>query len=99
MSSPATRALRDRDLLAQVEVLVLFHPLMQSGGHRVPAETCAKATQGWISVDVHGRIGKSDLTGLPCIEDMRLEHQGEDIEAQLPENVVQALSDYVIGDE
>jgi hypothetical protein len=37
--------------LAQVEVLVLFHPDLQFiGNHRVSAETCARATQGWLDV-------------------------------------------------
>lgn len=96
MSAPASRALRTRDLLAQVELLVLFHPSMQSGGASPVKAMPANCTQGWLTVDVHGVIAKSELTGLPCLEDMRLEVDGEDIEEKLPPSVVEAIADYVL---
>ena len=85
--------------LAQVELLVLFHPAMQGiGSRRVSAETCARATQGWLTLDVYGNPGLSDLTGRPVMEDMRLELNGEDIESLLPDSVVNHVADYVLGE-
>ena len=85
--------------LTQVEVLLLFHPLLQEGcAHRVPAEVCAKATQGWLTLDVYGKPGTSDLTGRPVMEDMRLEIGGEDIESLLPDTIVNQVADYVLGE-
>ena len=95
MNSPAP--LRRREPLAQVELLVLFHPLMQSGGNRPVAIPPANATQGWMTVDVHGRIGR-DEEGARTIEDMRLEVQGEDVESKLPQAVVDGLVQYVLND-
>jgi hypothetical protein len=86
--------------LAQVEVLVLFHPDLQTiGSHRVPAEICARATQGWLTLDVYGYPSTSDLTGRPVMEDMRLEINGEDIESLLPDSIVNHVADYVLGDD
>lgn len=83
--------------LAQVEILVLFHPDLQTiGSRRVPAETCARATQGWLTLDVYGYPGTSDLTGCAVMEDMRLELNGEDIESLLPDGVVNHVADYVL---
>ncbi|HEY1774205.1 MAG TPA: hypothetical protein VGH91_13540 [Gammaproteobacteria bacterium] len=85
--------------LAQVEVLLLFHPLMQSGcPRRVPAELCARAAQGWLTLDVYGRRGASEFTGHPIIEDMRLEVDGEDIESMLPDGIVNEVADYILKD-
>ena len=85
--------------MAQVEVLMLFHPKMQSGGAgRVPAELCGRSTQGWLTLDVRGRRGKSELTGMPILEDLRLEVNGEDIEALLPDGIVSEVADYVLGE-
>ena len=85
--------------LAQVELLLLFHPALQNcGSHRVPAEICARATQGWLTLDVYGHPGMSDLTGRSVMEDMRLEVGGEDIEALLPDGIVNEVADYVLGE-
>lgn len=85
--------------LAQVEVLLLFHPLLQNGcGHHVPAEVCAKATQGWMTLDVYGNPGTNDFTGRPVMEDIRLEINGEDIESLLPDAIVNQVAGYVLGE-
>ena len=83
--------------LAQVELLLLFHPSLQTGGlRRVPAEACARATQGWLILDVYGDRAISDLTGRPIMENLRLETGGEDIEALLPDGIVNEVADYVL---
>ena len=83
--------------LAQVELLLLFDPSFQGGStRRVPAETCARATQGWLTLDVYGKPGLSDLTGRPVMEDMRLEVAGEDIEPLLPDGIVTRVADYLL---
>jgi hypothetical protein len=83
--------------LAQVELLVLFHPDMQGiGSRRVPVESCARATQGWLTLDVYGHPGVSHLSGRPVMEDMRLELNGEDIESLLPDSIVNHVADYVL---
>lgn len=85
--------------LAQVEVLLLFHPQMQSGGaRRVPAELRTSATQGWLTLDVYGQRSSSEFTGLPILEDMRLEVGGEDVESLLPDGIVNEVADYVLKD-
>jgi hypothetical protein len=85
--------------MAQVEVLMLFHPELQGGpAGRVPAELCGRATQAWLTLDVRGRRGVSDLTGRPILEDMRLEAGGEDIEPLLPDGIVNEVADYVLGE-
>lgn len=85
--------------LAQVELLLLFHPNLQAcGSHRVPAETCTQATQGWLTLNVYGRPGISELTGRSVMEDMRLEVAGEDIEALLPDGIVNEVADYLLGE-
>ena len=95
--SPAQRPHPRPEPLAQVEVLLLFHPSFQgTGSHRAPAETCARATQGWLTLDVYGRPGLSDLTGRPVMEDMRLEVAGEDIEPLLPDGIVNRVADYLL---
>jgi hypothetical protein len=85
--------------LAQVEVLMFFHPQMQGGDpRRMPTELCAQATRGWLTLDVYGRRGSSDFSGLPIIEDMRLEVGGEDIESMLPDGIVNEVADYILQD-
>jgi hypothetical protein len=85
--------------MAQVEVLLLFHPEMQSGGpRRVPAGLCERATQGWLTLDVYGQRSVSEITGRSIVEDLRLEVQGEDIEALLPDGIVNEVADYVLED-
>lgn len=85
--------------LAQVEVLLLFHPRMQSlGAGRVPAGLCERSTQAWLTLDVHGRRALSELTGLPVLEDMRLEVCGEDVESLLPDGIVNEIADYVLSE-
>jgi hypothetical protein len=72
---------------------------MQGGGAgRVPAELCGRSTQAWLTLDVHGRRGVSELTGLPILEDLRLEVRGEDIESLLPDGIVNEVADYVLND-
>lgn len=85
--------------LAQVDLLLLFHPRLQAFGSHATPETCARATQGWLTLDVYGRPGRSDLTGRPVMEDMRLEVQGEDIEPLLPDGIVNEVADYLLRDE
>ena len=86
--------------IAQVELLVLFHPALQGiGSRRVPAEICAQAAQGWLTLDVYGNPGASDLTGRPVMEDMRLEVNGEDIESLLPDAIVNRVAEYVLGED
>lgn len=82
--------------LAQVEVLLLFHPDFQGSSRRVPAETCAQATQGWLTLDVYGKTGVSDLTGRPVMEELRLEVAGEDLESLLPDGIVNRVADYLL---
>src|SRR5579863_123340 len=55
--------------LAQVELLLLFHPSLQLGGaKRVAAEACARASQGWLTLDVYGSRGMSEITGRPIMK-------------------------------
>jgi hypothetical protein len=86
----------DPEPLAQVEVLFLFHPAFQGGIRRVPGELCARATQGWLTLDVHGTPGLSELTGQPILEDMRLETHGQDMEALLPDQIVTDIAGYAL---
>ncbi|MGE5624827.1 MAG: hypothetical protein ACM3ZT_04690 [Bacillota bacterium] len=86
--------------LAQVEVLLLFDPTLQTGGAgRVPPEACASASQGWLTLDVYGNRGISEIAGRPIMENLRLETHGEDIEALLPDGIVNDVADYVLGEE
>jgi hypothetical protein len=87
------------DLLAQVELLVLFHPSMQTGGVNKPPETTyPKATHCWITASVYGRPGRSDLTKKPVIEDMRVETaDGEDLEPMLSDSMITDIADYVLS--
>ena len=83
--------------LAQVEVLLLFHPAFQGGIRHVPGELCALATQeGWLTLDVHGTPALSELTGRPILEDMRLETHGQDMEALLPDQIVTDIAGYAL---
>lgn len=85
--------------LSQVEVLLLFHPRLQGGGPgRVTAQDCADAAQAWLTLDVYGRRGISELDGRPVLEDLRLETGGEDIEALLPDGIVSEVADYVLDE-
>lgn len=83
-----------QERLLQVELLVLFHPSMQDGHHHVKAmpTNCA---QGFMTVDVFGRITTDEHSGLPVLEDTRFEVKGEDIEALLPESLVNEIARYV----
>ena len=86
-----------REPLAQVEVLLLFHPNFQSlGPRRAGAEACAAATQGWLTLDVYGRRSVSGFTGRPIMENLRLEARGQDLEPVLPEEIVNEVADYVL---
>jgi len=94
-----TPSVRRNVPMAQVEVLMLFHPRLQGlGSGPVPDGLCGRATQAWLTLDVHGRRGVSELTGLPVLEDLRLEVQGADIEALLPDGIVNEVADYVLDD-
>ena len=86
-----TASVRRAVPMAQVEVLMLFHPRMQSIG-------AGRATQGWLTLDVYGRRGMSELTGLPILEDLRLEVRGEDVEPLLPDGIVSEVADYVLSE-
>ena len=59
----------------------------------------ARATQGWLTLDVYGTPGVSEFTGRPVMEDMRLEAYGEDIEHLLPDGIVNEVADYLLRDE
>ena len=83
---------------AQVELLLLFHPSLQTGVQRASPETCARATQAWLTMDVYGTPALSELTGHPVMEDMRLEAHGEDIEHLLPDGIVNEVADYLLRD-
>ena len=84
---------------AQVELLLLFHPRLQAAGpRRVAAETCAAAAQAWLTLDVYGNPGLSELTGRPILEDLRLEAGGQDIETLLPDALVNEVADYLLGE-
>lgn len=96
LSASPARSRPRPEPFAQVELLLLFHPSFQGSTRRVPAETCAQATQGWLTLDVYGRPGVSDLTGCPVMEDMRLEVAGEDIESLLPDRIVNRVADYLL---
>ena len=98
--SPARVTSPRREPLTQVELLLLFHPSLQVGGaKRVAAETCASASQGWLTLEVYGSRGISAITGRPIMENLRLEVDGEDIEALLPDGIVTEVADYVLGGE
>lgn len=100
MHAVTQRGLRARPApYAQVELLLLFHPRLQAAGPRkIPAETCAAATQAWLTLDVYGNPGISELTGKPILEDMRLEAGGTDIEPLLPDTIVNEVADYLLAD-
>lgn len=83
---------------AQVELLLLFHPSLQTGAQRAAPEACARATQAWLTMDVYGTPALSELTGRPVMEDMRLEAHGEDIEHLLPDGIVNEVADYLLRD-
>ncbi|HSN17534.1 MAG TPA: hypothetical protein VLV87_04935 [Gammaproteobacteria bacterium] len=98
-SSNDARVSRASRPLTQVEVLLLFHPRLQGGspGH-ISLQDCSEATQGWLTLDVYGRRGISELNGRPVMEEMRLETGGEDIEALLPDVIVNEVADYALDD-
>ena len=90
---------RRRDPLLQVEVLLLFHRRLQGGcARKASAQDCADAAHGWLTLDVYGRRGISELSGKPIMEDLRLEVGGEDIEALLPDGIVNEVADYVLDE-
>lgn len=84
--------------LAQVEVLLLFHPRVQTGGtRRVSVDICARATQGWLTWDVYGDGGLSEIAARPVMENLRLEAGGADLEPLLLDGIVSEVADYVPG--
>jgi|GEM_PF-3553949 len=86
--------------LAQVELLLLFHPNLQTDcARRATAEACALARQGWLTLDVYGDRGISEIAGRPVMKNLRLEAGGQDIEALLPDGIVNEVADYVLGQE
>ena len=83
--------------VAQVEVLLLFHPRFQSiSPRRVSAEACAGAAQGWLTLDIYGRRGVSEFTGRPVMENLRIEAGGQDLESLLPEGIVNEVAEYIL---
>lgn len=86
------------DLLAEVELLVLFSPAMQSGGHQKPPHSAMDTSAHcWMVARVYGRPGYSDLSRKPVVEDMRVEDgDGNDIEPLLSEAMVNEIADYVL---
>ena len=96
---PAPGIVSRRAPLAQVEVLLLFHPAMQGlGPRRVDPGLCAASAQGWLTLDVYGRPGISALTGKPIMENLRLDAASADLEPLLPEGIVNEVADYVLGE-
>lgn len=89
---------RQAEPLAQVELLLLFHPCLQGGPRRTVPEDIARASQAWLTLDVYATRGASELTGRPILEDLRLETRGEDIEALLPDAIVNEIADYVLAE-
>src|SRR5690242_5451020 len=89
---------RQAEPLAQVELLLLFHPYLQGGPRRAVPEDIARASQAWLTLDVYGTRAASEMTGRPILEDLRLETRGEDIEALLPDAIVNEIADYVLTD-
>jgi len=88
---------RQAEPLAQVEILLLFHPCLQGGPRRTAPEHIAGASRAWLTLDVYGTRGASELTGRPILEDLRLETDGEDLEALLPDEIVHEIAAYVLG--
>ena len=70
-----------------------------SGKPLVPAEACADASQGWLTLDVYGQRSISEITGRPVMENLRLKAGGEDLEPLLPDGIVTEVADYVLGME
>jgi len=95
---PARAALFRRQPLDQVEVLLLFHPRLQDGACKLDPGLCAAASRGWLTLDVYGRRGISEITGRPIMENLRLEAGGEDLEPLLPDGIVNDVADYVLGE-
>jgi hypothetical protein len=95
----AHAALPKRQPLDQVEVLLLFHPRLQGGTRRLDPGLCAGASRGWLTLDVYGRRGISEITGRPIMENLRLEAGGEDLEPLLPDGIVNDVADYVLREE
>lgn len=89
---------KPREPLAQVELLVLFHPVMQSGGAGRVTEVPRNCSQQWVTVDVFGKIGRGEISGKPVVEDMDLEIAGEDANALL-EPLADEISYYVAGEQ
>lgn len=77
--------------LCQYELLLLAHPVLQSGGAGRVKEMPQSAAQGWMTIDVHGRVRDG------VIEDMRCMVQGEDIESSLPDSILQEITRYVLN--
>ena len=92
MDALAVLPTRDKDLLAQVEVLVLFSPGLQGGGPRIPAQLPANRTHMWLTVDVHGRITRNGDRHV--VEDLRMENCGQDV-SELLEPLSNEIADYV----
>jgi len=49
-----------------------------------------------ITLSVYGRIGRSDLTGLPIVEDMTICVGKDDISSGLPESFLQELEEQAL---
>lgn len=88
---------RPRPPLAQVEVLLIFHPELQQGDpQQVPADVCGRARPHWLTLDVYGRPRVNEITGRAVMENMRLQSNGTDFEPALPEEIVNEIADYVL---
>lgn len=84
-------------LLAEVEILMLFSPKLQIGGPRKPpADDMVMARHGYMTAQVYGNPGISDLTRTPIIEDLRVEVNGVDIEALIPDAIAEEITAYVM---
>lgn len=83
------------ELLGELDLLVVFSPRLQAVT-KLPMELPLGSARAWLSVQVFGTPGISDLTQKPIVEDMRIEVNGEDIESLLPDDIVNALANYVL---
>jgi hypothetical protein len=82
--------------LAQVDLLLLFSPALQNHGGGKVKDMPADAKQAWVTCEVFGTIGHSEIDGHPVLEDMRVERDGEDITDWLETGTVNAIADYVL---
>lgn len=79
-------------LLSGYEILLIAGPAVQSAPRRVTAVN-TNCAQGYLTADVYGSVRDG------VIEDMRVVVGGEDLYNLLPEQILQEITAYVIGDQ